>query len=129
MREGKQIHGHALKFGFRDDVFVQNSLINLYVKCEEIDVACRVFEQMGSNKTVAYWSGALGALNRMGLWSECLNTFAAMISSGLRPDESSLVSELASCAHLGALDVGQSIHCSLVRSFTGLNVIVQTFTD
>nr|UPT48443.1 pentatricopeptide repeat protein AaPPR82 [Agave angustifolia]UPT49265.1 pentatricopeptide repeat protein AaPPR83 [Agave angustifolia] len=49
-----------------------------------------------------------------------------MIGSGLRPDKSSLVSVLSSCAHLGALDVGLSIHCSLMRSFTGLNLIVQT---
>ncbi|KAL6977634.1 hypothetical protein U1Q18_026425, partial [Sarracenia purpurea var. burkii] len=27
---GRTIHGHALKFGFHNDVFIQNSLISLY---------------------------------------------------------------------------------------------------
>lgn len=126
MRQGMQVHGQALKFGFHDNAFVQNSLINLYGKCQEIDAACGVFEQMGSNRTVASWSAILAAHNRMGLSSECLDFFPAMISSGIRPDESSLVSLLSACAHLGMLDIGRSIHCFLMRSFTGLNSIVQT---
>ncbi|XP_020247402.1 pentatricopeptide repeat-containing protein At1g31920 [Asparagus officinalis] len=126
LREGMQVHGHVLKFGFDDDVFVSNSLINMYGKCEEVDAACKVFEQIGVNKTVASWSSILAAYNKMGLWSGCLNLFATMINSSSMPDESSLVSVLASCAHLGALDIGRSIHCSLMRNFSGLNHIVQT---
>jgi len=51
-------------------VFVQNSMINLYDKCEEINVVCRVFERMGSNMTVASWSAMLAAHIRIRLWFE-----------------------------------------------------------
>lgn len=124
--EGMQIHGHVTKLGFGCDVFVQNSLINMYGKCGEIKLSCRVFEQMGSDRTVASWSAILAAHTRMGLWNECLKLFAMMTAEGLRADESSMVSALSSCAHLGTYDLGRSIHCSLLRNTSGLNVIIKT---
>ncbi|KAK4435508.1 Pentatricopeptide repeat-containing protein [Sesamum alatum] len=36
VEEGIQIHGQVLKLGFVEDVFVQNSLINVYGKCGRI---------------------------------------------------------------------------------------------
>ncbi|XP_008788534.2 pentatricopeptide repeat-containing protein At1g31920 [Phoenix dactylifera] len=124
--EGMQIHGHVTKLGFQCDIFVQNSLIYMYGKCGEINLCCRVFKQMGSDRTVASWSAILAAHTRMGLWNECLKLFAMMTAEGLRADESSMVSALSSCAHLGTYDLGRSIHCSLLRNISGLNVIVQT---
>ncbi|KAG1354235.1 pentatricopeptide repeat-containing protein [Cocos nucifera] len=59
-----------------------------------------VFEQMGSDRTVASWSAILAAHTRMGLWNECLKLFAMMTAEGLRADESSMVSALSSCAHI-----------------------------
>ncbi|KAF3447704.1 hypothetical protein FNV43_RR08407 [Rhamnella rubrinervis] len=44
--DGMQIHGHIFKLGLQGDVFVQNSLINMYGKCKEIGLSCAVFEQM-----------------------------------------------------------------------------------
>lgn len=124
--EGMQIHGHLTKLGFECDVFVRNSLLNMYGKCGEMKLCCSVFEQMGSDRTVASWSAILAAHTRMGLWYECLKLFAMMTAGGLRSDESSMVSAVSSCAHLGTHDLGRSIHCSLLRNISGLNVIVQT---
>ncbi|XP_020084411.1 pentatricopeptide repeat-containing protein At1g31920 [Ananas comosus] len=127
IREGTQIHGHVAKLGFECDVFVQNSLINLYGKCGEIELASKVFDQLGSYRTVASWSALLAALTRMSFWGECLTLFATMTNEErLRADESSMVSALSSCTHLGAYDLGRSIHCSLLRNTTGLNIIMQT---
>ncbi|URE26992.1 PPR repeat [Musa troglodytarum] len=126
LAEGLQIHGHAAKHGFQCDVFVQNSLINMYGKCGEVERSCRAFEQMGSCRTVASWSALTAAQTRMGLWGKCLELFAMMTREGLRADESSMVSALSSAKNLGAYDLGRSVHCSLLRSFTGLNIVVQT---
>eukprot|EP00262_Sarcandra_glabra_P020245 TRINITY_DN7972_c0_g2_i1.p1 TRINITY_DN7972_c0_g2~~TRINITY_DN7972_c0_g2_i1.p1 ORF type:complete len:600 (-),score=62.31 TRINITY_DN7972_c0_g2_i1:36-1835(-) len=125
LREGIQIHGHVFKFGFDSDVFVQNSLINMYGKCGEIDLSWRVFELM-DQRGVASWSALIAAHNRLGLWGECLWLFCGMGIEGWRADESTLASVLSSCTHLGALDPGRCTHCYMLRNISGLNVIIET---
>lgn len=125
-QEGVQIHGHAFKLGLEADVFVQNSLINLYGKCGEIRESCAVFKQM-DQRTIASWSALISAHAKMGMWGECLSLFGEMNSEGhFRAEESVLVSVLSACTHLGALDLGRCTHGSLLRNMSGLNVIVET---
>ncbi|XP_074560761.1 pentatricopeptide repeat-containing protein At1g31920-like [Curcuma longa] len=125
--EGMQIHGHVAKLGFERDLYAQNSLLNFYGKCGRIELARKLFDEMGSCRSIASWSAMLAAHARTGLWTECLELFATMTCEGVRPEESSMVSALSACKNLGAkLDQGRAIHCSLLRNFTGLNTIVQT---
>ncbi|KAH6760912.1 Tetratricopeptide repeat superfamily protein [Perilla frutescens var. frutescens] len=124
--EGMQIHGQVFKLGFEGDVFVQNSLINMYGKCGFLRHSCLVFEQI-DQKTVASWSALIAAHANLGMWSDCLKLFSYMIQdSGCRAEESTLVSVLSACTHLGALDWGRWIHCYLLRNLSGLNVAVET---
>ncbi|XVF13700.1 hypothetical protein REPUB_Repub08aG0230400 [Reevesia pubescens] len=124
--EGMQIHGHAFKLGFENDLYVQNSLINMYGKCGKIKHSCAVFEQM-DEKSVASWSAIIAAHASLGMWYECLMIFGNMSSEGCwRPEESTLVTVLSACTHLGALDLGKCTHGSLLRNISELNVIVQT---
>lgn len=126
LKEGKQIHGQIFKFGQDDDVFVQNSLINMYGKCGEIKESCIVFEQM-DQRTIASWSALIAAHANLGLWSECLKLFGEMNSEGCwRAEESALVSVISACTHLDALDFGKATHGYLVRNMNGLNIIVET---
>ncbi|KAF7809454.1 pentatricopeptide repeat-containing protein [Senna tora] len=126
LEEGKQIHGHVLKVGLEGDVFVQNSLISMYGKCGEIQHARDVFEKMGE-KSIASWSAIIGAHASSEMWEECLSLFGNMSSEGCwRAEESTLVSALSACTHMGALDLGRSIHGTLLRNISELNVIVET---
>lgn len=127
VEQGMQIHGQIFKLGFVDDVFVQNSLINMYGKCGEIKHSCIVFEQMeDSRKTIASWSAVIAAYANIGMWSDCLRIFGEMNQIGLRAEESILVNILCACTHLGALDLAMCTHGYLLRNLTGLNVIVGT---
>ncbi|XP_047082319.1 pentatricopeptide repeat-containing protein At1g31920 [Lolium rigidum] len=127
-RQGRQLQGHATKLGFsRHNEHVQNSLISFYGKCGEAELARRAFEQMeAGERTAASWSALLAAYTRAGLWAECLEAFGAMARDGWRPDESSMVSALSACAHLGAYDVGRSVHCALLRNTARLNTFMET---
>lgn len=126
LEDGLQIHGQIFKLGLQYDVFVQNSLISIYGKCKEIGLSCAVFEQM-HEKSVASWSAVIAAHANLGMWSECLMLFRDMCREGCwRPEESVLVSVLSACTNLGALDLGRCTHGSLLRSISGLNVIVET---
>lgn len=127
LEEGMQIHGQIFKLGFEDDLFVQNSLINLYGKCSKIELSRAVFDQI-ERRSVASWSALIAAHARLGMWSECLKLFGYMTSDQqcLRAEESILVSVLSACANLGALDLGRCTHGSLLKNLTGLNVVVET---
>ena len=126
VREGKQIHGHVFKLGFEADVFVQNSLINMYGRCGEMTLSSAVFERMES-KTAASWSSMVSARAGVGMWSDCLMLFREMCrETGLKAEESGMVSALSACANTGALDLGMSIHAYLLRNINELNIAVKT---
>ncbi|GJT14089.1 pentatricopeptide repeat-containing protein [Tanacetum coccineum] len=128
LKEGMQFHGHVYKNGLEDDVFVQNSLINMYGKCGEITQSCSVFKQMDDfDKSLATWSAVIAAHASKEMWSECLGLFQELTSQSCwMAEESVLVSVLSSCTNLGALDLGRSAHGFLIRNLSGLNVIVET---
>ncbi|KAK9067856.1 hypothetical protein SSX86_011967 [Deinandra increscens subsp. villosa] len=128
LKEGMQFHGHVFKHGFQDDVFVQNSLINMYGKCGILTQSCSVYKQMDDfDKTLATWSAIIAAHASEQMWSECLGLFQELTSQNCwKAEESVLVSVLSSCTNLGALDLGRSTHGFLIRNLSGLNVIVET---
>lgn len=124
--EGMQIHGHLIKLGLENDLFVQNALVNMYGKCQEVESSSVIFNQMG-RKSVASWSSIIAAQASVGSWYECLRLFGEMNSQGCwRPEESILVSMLSAATHLGALHLGRCIHGSLLRNISELNIIVHT---
>ena len=127
-RQGRQLQGQAMKLGFvQHDEHVQNSLISFYGKCGEAELARQAFEQIeAGERTTASWSALLAAYTRAGLWAECLESFGGMARDGWRPDESSMVSALSACAHLGAYDIGRSVHCALLRNTVRLNTFMET---
>ncbi|KAF6147612.1 hypothetical protein GIB67_031603 [Kingdonia uniflora] len=91
LKEGMQIHGNVVKFGFDTNIFVQNSLISFYGKCGETKLCCKVFELM-DQKSVASWSALISSHAKVGLWSDCLKIFGDMCRDGkFRADESILV--------------------------------------
>ena len=121
------MQAHIVKLGFQYDEHVQNSLISFYGKCGEPAMARLAFDRVeAEERTTASWSALLAAYTKAGLWRECLELFGAMVLDGWRPDESSMVSVLSACAHLGSFDVGRSVHCALLRNTARLNTIMQT---
>ncbi|KAI3690185.1 hypothetical protein L2E82_48160 [Cichorium intybus] len=128
LQEGMQLHGHVFKIGLQDDVFVQNSLINMYGKCREITNSCSVFNQMDDfDKSSATWSAIIGAYVSKEMWGECLETFRELsCRKDWKAEESVLVGVLSSCISLNALDLGRSTHGFLIRNLSGLNVIIET---
>jgi pentatricopeptide repeat protein len=124
--EGIQVHGHVFKMGFEGDVFVQNSLINMYGKCGAINCARDVFDKM-DEKSVASWSAIIGAYVCVEMWNECLMLLGEMSSEGrCRVEESTLVNVLSACTHLGSPNLGKCIHGILLRNISELNVVVET---
>ncbi|KAL9142091.1 hypothetical protein ABFS82_14G146300 [Erythranthe guttata] len=54
LREGMQIHGLMCKFQFGSDVFLQNSLICMYIKCGILQFGRRIFDRMLIKDSFSY---------------------------------------------------------------------------
>ncbi|WCJ25098.1 Pentatricopeptide repeat (PPR) superfamily protein [Euphorbia peplus] len=139
-------HGHALKFGWLCNEFVQNGLVSLYVICGCMGSAQRLFDSSSNRDVVTWtvliggyleggelllarelfnempekndvsWSSMISGYVRIGLFEDALELFNAMNASGFSPNEGSIISALKACAFLGVLDQGRWIHGYVKRN-------------
>ncbi|KAJ4892368.1 hypothetical protein Rs2_32116 [Raphanus sativus] len=54
VKEGMQVHGFLIKAGTWSDLFLQNCLIGLYIKCGCLGFARQVFDRMPQRDSVSY---------------------------------------------------------------------------
>eukprot|EP01018_Ginkgo_biloba_P025976 Gb_06693 [translate_table: standard] len=114
LQQGRWIHDYIIRSGFELDVFVQNSLINMYVKCDCIDVASQLFKKM-SRRDVVSWNVMIGGYAQNGLTNEAFSLFHQMRLKDVTPDSTTMSSLLSICALLRALRQGKCIHNYIIR--------------
>ncbi|XP_065869275.1 pentatricopeptide repeat-containing protein At5g16860 [Euphorbia lathyris] len=74
---GKQVHGFAMRSGLFEDVFVANSLVDLYAKCGMMNEANKVFERM-QEKDVVSWNSMVTGYSQIGRFEDALGLFKKM---------------------------------------------------
>ncbi|KAL6008415.1 hypothetical protein ACLOJK_033925 [Asimina triloba] len=140
VEQGIQIHCHVIKHGFESDIFVQNGLIDMYVKFESVDAALRIFDKMTERSLVSH-NALIGGLMRLGdsemaealfndmtvrdvvswnsmisgyvqnrQWDKALTSFRQMQVEGMKPNAVTAVSVLSACSDAGALNLGRWVH-------------------
>ncbi|XP_008804282.3 pentatricopeptide repeat-containing protein At3g62890-like [Phoenix dactylifera] len=75
--EGKQIHCHVSKFGFDSDIYVLNTLINMYSVCGNLRHARLVFDKSLILDSVS-WNSILAAYVQAGDVEEAVQIFNQM---------------------------------------------------
>ncbi|KAF3565429.1 hypothetical protein DY000_02018806 [Brassica cretica] len=111
---GKQLHGFAIRSEIIENMFVGNCLVDMYAKCGMMDDANTVFSNMRL-KDVVSWNVMVAGYAQRGLGYEALGVFRQMLSSGVKPNEVTLISVLSGCASVGALMHGK-IHAYALRN-------------
>lgn len=154
--QGKVAHGLAIKNSFSRDIFVQNTLMDLYFKSREINCGCRVFEKMRVRNVVSWTTmisglvacGELHAARRVFermpaknvvSWTAMINgyvknqqpeeafeLFWRMQLSAVRPNEFTLVSLLKACTQFGSLKLGRWVHDFALKNGFELDVFLGT---
>lgn len=137
---GKQVHGHVLKNGLFGNVVIGNSLLNMYLKCDNVSDAHSLFGEMRERdviswnglicghvklgqmkkanavfedmpvKSIVTWTAMISGYIRIGCYADALDVFRRMQMVGVKPDWVSLVAVLRACSQLGALELGKWIH-------------------
>ncbi|KAG1330768.1 putative Pentatricopeptide repeat-containing protein, chloroplastic [Cocos nucifera] len=124
---GGQIHGYVGKrtMQFEREINVGTALVDMYAKSGHSELARQVFDEM-KRRDIGVWNALLGGYVYNGWFAEALQFFEELQASGLRPDEPTLVSALCACGHLGALDVGKTIHSYVEERFPHFDPILGT---
>ncbi|KAK7349635.1 hypothetical protein VNO77_07153 [Canavalia gladiata] len=85
MKEGMQVHGLLYKTNLGSDVFLQNCLIGLFVRCGCVEFAKQLFDRMPERDTVSYNSMIDGYVKH-----EVVER-ARELFDGMRPEERNLI--------------------------------------
>ncbi|XP_024031161.1 putative pentatricopeptide repeat-containing protein At3g13770, mitochondrial isoform X3 [Morus notabilis] len=83
VKEGQTVHAHMIKTCyFPSLVYLSTRLIVLYAKCDCLDDARKVLDEM-TLRNVVSWTAMISVYSQKGYASEALNLFVQMLRSGL----------------------------------------------
>ncbi|KAK6146299.1 hypothetical protein DH2020_020168 [Rehmannia glutinosa] len=129
IRIGKLIHGFLVLRGLDYDLFVMNSLVDLYCKCGDIDSAVIAFRKMPYRNIVS-WNSLLSGFVHNENHAEALTLFTSMRKSGVDADEVTLVNLLIICKVLGDLHQCKLIHARVIRrGFQWNDLVMNSLID
>ncbi|MCL7046438.1 hypothetical protein MKW94_022591 [Papaver nudicaule] len=85
------VHGDVVEFGYEYDVFVDNSLMTMYGRCEQVGVSRQVFDRM-SERSLVSWSAMIGAYAQNGFYKDGFALFRKMLSERIKPNRVAVLS-------------------------------------
>lgn len=112
---GKTIHGHIEVLGLELNVTLGTSLVDMYSKCGEIDLASEIFSQIPT-KSVASWNCMIHGLAMNGRGIVAVDLFKEMLLFGLKPNSATFVGLLQACSHTGLVDDALVYFSSMTNS-------------
>ncbi|XP_057969036.1 pentatricopeptide repeat-containing protein At2g22410, mitochondrial-like [Malania oleifera] len=146
LKFGRYLHTYIEVTGVKADTYVRNALVDMYAKCGQLYSAQTIFDRMPDRNVVSWtsmvsayadnglidsawqvfyqmpvknvvsWNAMISCLVREGRCRDALDLFSKMNISRVFPDETTLVSVLSACSHLGDLITGRKTHNYLFSS-------------
>ncbi|XP_062009256.1 putative pentatricopeptide repeat-containing protein At5g09950 [Rosa rugosa] len=109
--EAETFHLRIFKHGFTQDLFLCNTLINVYVKIGALANARKLFDEMPDKNSVT-WACLISGYARSGVPEEACGQFKLMVCDGFVPSVYAFGSVLRACQELGPckLKFGMQIH-------------------
>lgn len=112
---GRAIHARFVKGSTPLSLFLQNHLLNMYVKSGDVLGGLKVFEEM-PQKNVVSWSAVIAGFIQNGCAERALSLFSRMHSEGVtKPNEFTLVSALQACSLAENATQAYQIYALIVR--------------
>ncbi|KAL1832803.1 hypothetical protein ACET3Z_002454 [Daucus carota] len=109
----KELHGYTMRREL-SDIVQENTFLDLYGECGNVNYAFHLFEQM-KIKDVVSWTSMISCYVNNRRANEGLALFLSMIAAGIKSDSVALVSALSAAADLSSLRKGKEIHGFLIR--------------
>ncbi|XP_057843541.2 putative pentatricopeptide repeat-containing protein At3g23330 [Cryptomeria japonica] len=159
LKHGLQIHGKIIRCGYQSEIFVMNTLIDMYAKCRNLHKARELFNKMHdtdmvswnamitgcvqngvldgavtlfkemSQRNVVSWTAIIAGYAQNGVVEKAIEFFKQMVLAGVKPNSLTFASILPGCAKIGALEQGMEIHQKVIESVSLSDVVVTALID
>ncbi|CAK9213816.1 unnamed protein product [Sphagnum troendelagicum] len=116
LEKGRCVHQQIIESVWDSNVFVGNSLVDMYAKCGSMEDAQTVFNKMPSHDVIS-WNAILGGCAMHGHGNEALKLFEQMCEEGVKPDDITFVCLLSACSHAGLVDEGMCCYASMITVY------------
>ncbi|KAJ7518193.1 hypothetical protein O6H91_21G058700 [Diphasiastrum complanatum] len=123
LNQGRLIHTQLRDSGLKLDVFLGNSLLDMYVKCGSIDEAYQLFGKL-VKRDVVTWNTMIAGCAQYGQGQLALHLYEKMQKEGIVPNRVTFVSILKVCGILGVLDLGKVIHSQIMKNGLEFDAII-----
>ncbi|KAI4386202.1 hypothetical protein MLD38_004155 [Melastoma candidum] len=110
----REVHGFIIRKNLDSDVFIANSLIDMYAKSEQPVKASVVFRRT-DRKNVVSWNAMVANYAQNGLEVESVSLIREMQTHGLHPTSVTFTNVLPACARIGLIRHGKEIHAKSIR--------------
>ncbi|KAK4406825.1 Pentatricopeptide repeat-containing protein, chloroplastic [Sesamum angolense] len=107
------------------NVITWTTMVSGYSKMKDLENARSYFDRM-PEKSVVSWNALLSGYAQNGFSEEALSLFNEMVSTGVTPDETTLVSVISSCSSCGGPALAESVVNTLGDRGVRLNLFVKT---
>lgn len=109
----------------KSDMLMMNSLIDMYGKCGRMDLANKVFLEMGE-RNVSSWTSMIVGYAMHGQVRDALECFGCMRDAGVRPNHVTFVGVLSACVHGGRVDDGKH-YFKMMKTRYGIAPLLQHY--
>ncbi|XP_068645312.1 pentatricopeptide repeat-containing protein At2g17210 [Aristolochia californica] len=113
----KCIHSIIIRMGLEMNILVSNSLLHGYSKCEKVDFAWKLFQEIGQRNLIS-WSIMIKGLAQCGMPDEAMSLFIEMILSEEKPSSVTMLSLIEACSVSAVLERSSWTHAKVIK--TGL---------
>ncbi|CBI28441.3 unnamed protein product, partial [Vitis vinifera] len=123
--EARELHLQSIKYGFVGNLFLSNTLINIYVRIGDLGSAQKLFDEM-SNRNLVTWACLISGYTQNGKPDEACARFRDMVRAGFIPNHYAFGSALRACQESGpsGCKLGVQIHGLISKTRYGSDVVV-----
>ncbi|XVE90504.1 hypothetical protein DITRI_Ditri20bG0083000 [Diplodiscus trichospermus] len=126
---GEQVHGLAVKLGFECDLYLSNSLLDMYAKNGIMKSAETVFHNLGKVSVVS-WNIMIAGYGQKGKSEKAVECLQRMQWCGFEPDEVTYINMLAACIKCGAIETARQMFDSMTcPSVISWNAIISGYSQ
>ncbi|CAI0383515.1 unnamed protein product [Linum tenue] len=116
-KDADRFHLGLLKHGFNGDLFLCNTLINVFVRAGRLDTARKLFDEMPDRNGIT-WACLITGYAQNGMPEEACKTFKGMVCEGFQPNRFAIGSAFRACQVTGTegIKLGMQIHGWILKS-------------
>ncbi|XP_011023127.1 PREDICTED: pentatricopeptide repeat-containing protein At5g08510 [Populus euphratica] len=115
---GERIESYARDNGLMKNLYVSNTLLEMYARCGKIDAARHVFNEIGKRRNLCSWNSMMMGLAVHGRSNEALQLYDQMLGEGIEPDDVTFVGLILACTHGGLVAKGWQLFQSMETNFS-----------